>query len=113
MSDTLSLLQLFQVHRRGELMHHAEKKYRELIEAIEEHGGSGHITIKIPLKRTKSGTIESQPSVSISKPEKALSNGIYWLGRDGRLSQRDPEQYDLEDDLSARRAERNGTNDED
>lgn len=113
MSDALSLLQVLQVHRRGALLEHAEEQYRALAEAILEHGGTGDITIKIPLKRNKGGQIEITPKVTIKKPEKTLGTGIYYLTPEGRLSQRDPDQFDIEDDFSARRAAQSATQTED
>lgn len=107
MRDTLSLLQLLQVHRRGALLELAEERLSEVLDAMNTFGGDGEITIKIPLKRNKSGQIEALPKVTSKKPEKQLGTGLYYITDDGKLSQRDPEQFDIEDEVSARRATAN------
>ena len=42
--------------------------------------------------------------MTIKKPARALGTGIYFATEDGRLTRRDPNQMDIEDEIERRRA---------
>lgn len=100
----LNFLEFLQSFRRGELLHAADIKLQELVEAIAETGGTGSLSLKIKVKPNKAGQIEIVPDVQISKPTRALGTGIYFATDDGRLTRRDPHQMDIEDEIERRRS---------
>lgn len=100
----LNFLELLQGFRRGELLGECDRKLSELVGAIHETGGKGEITIKLKLDTNKAGQIECNPAVQVKKPSRALGTGIYFATDEGRLSRRDPNQLDIEDEIERRRA---------
>lgn len=100
----LNFLEFIQSFRRGELLETGDQKLSELIEAIRETGGNGSLTFKATFKTNKAGQIEVVPDISIKKPSRSMGTGIYFATDDGRLSRRDPNQMDFEDELAPRRS---------
>ncbi|WP_305972619.1 MULTISPECIES: hypothetical protein [unclassified Mameliella] len=101
--DELNFLEFLQTFRRGELLREADARLAEVLEAIQETGNSGEITLKLPLKVNKAGQIECVPQVTAKKPRRELGAGIYFLSDDARLSRRDPNQGDWLDEVESRR----------
>lgn len=99
----LNFLEFLQTFRRGELLHEGDAKLTELMEAIRDTGGNGSITVKVSFKTNKAGQVEATPDLTIKKPARALGTGIYFATEDGRLSRRDPNQLDIEDEIERRR----------
>lgn len=99
----LSFLEFLQGFRRGELLTEADAQYSELVQAIEDTGGKGEITIRLPFKMNDAGQIEIVPEIKMRKPRKPIGTGIYYVGGEGRLSRTDPKQDDLFDELEERR----------
>lgn len=105
--ETLNFLEFLQSFRRGELLAEADKQLAEVIEAVRDTGGKGELVIKIPFKTNEAGQIESVPLVSSKKPRRAMGRGIYFATEDGKLTRRDPSQFDMFDDELAPRRDRN------
>lgn len=103
-TDNLGFVQLMQNFRRGTLISAADAKLAELLEAIAETGKGGTLTVTIPLKMNKGGQIECDPKVDIKKPVRDIGTGIYYLDGENRLTRRDPNQMDIEDELAPRRS---------
>lgn len=101
--DELNFLEFLQTFRRGELLREADARLAEVLEAIQDTGNSGEITLKLPLKVNKAGQIECVPQVTAKKPRRELGAGIYFLSDDARLSRRDPNQGDWLDEVESRR----------
>lgn len=99
----LNFLELIQSFRRGELLGEGDTKLGELIEAIQRTGAGGDLTLKLKFKVNKAGQIEIVPEMTIKKPTRALGTGIYFANDDGRLTRRDPNQMDIEDEIERRR----------
>lgn len=99
----LNFLELIQSFRRGELLTEGDTKLSELIEAIRDTGGSGTLSLKLNFKTNKAGQLECVPDLSIKKPTRALGTGIFFATDDGRLTRRDPNQMDIEDEIERRR----------
>ncbi len=99
----LNFLELIQSFRRGELLTEGDTKLSELIEAIRDTGGSGTPSLKLNFKTNKAGQLECVPDLSIKKPTRALGTGIFFATDDGRLTRRDPNQMDIEDEIERRR----------
>lgn len=100
----LNFLELIQSFRRGELLAEGDTKLNELIDAIQRTGASGDLTMKLKIKVNKAGQLEIVPELTIKKPSRALGTGIYFATVEGRLTRRDPNQMDIEDEIERRRS---------
>jgi len=105
--NDLNFLEFLQTFRRGDLLAEADGKLSELVEALALHHGTGNLTLKFAFKVNKAGQIEVQPDVTVKKPIRALGTGIYFASDENRLTRRDPNQMDIEDEI----ARRSGSND--
>lgn len=99
----LNFLEFIQTFRRGELLAEGDDKLNELIEAISRTGSSGSLTLKMSVKVNKAGQLEITPDLAIKKPTRTLGVGIYYANDEGRLSRRDPNQMDIEDEIARQR----------
>lgn len=102
-SGELGFLEFLQTFRRGELVAAADRQMEELLAAVRATGGSGEMTIKLPVKVNKAGQLEITPAVAVKVPRAPLGTGIYFVSEDDRLTRRDPAQVDWVDELRARR----------
>lgn len=98
----LNFLEFLQSFRRGDLLSAADDKLRELVEALALHQGTGSLTLKFGFKVNKAGQLEINPDVTVKKPARALGTGIYFASDDNRLTRRDPNQMDIEDEIARR-----------
>jgi hypothetical protein len=101
---SINFLSFMQSFRRGELLRQGDDALAQVIEGIAATGGNGEVTIKLPFKRNKAGQIECTPSVTSKVPQRPMGTGIYFVNDEQRLSRRDPNQYDIEDVIGAKRA---------
>lgn len=102
--DELNFLEFVSGFRRGELLDEGNQKLNELMDAIQNTGGDGYLTLKMKFKVNKAGQLEVTPDLTIKKPTRSLGAGIYFVSDDGRLSRRDPRQMDIEDEIERRRS---------
>lgn len=100
---TINFLEFLQTFRRGELLRQGDEHLERLIAAIKETGGKGELVIKLPFSMNKAGQVECTPSIKPTIPQPAMGTGIYFADDDGRLSRRDPNQMDIEDEIERRR----------
>lgn len=98
----LNFMEFLTSFRRGELLADADQKLSDLVEALALHHGAGSITIKLAFKVNKAGQIEVNPDIALKKPVRALGTGIYFASDAGRLTRRDPNQMDIEDEIARR-----------
>jgi hypothetical protein len=98
----LNFLEFLQRFRRGDLLSAADDTLRELVEALALHQGTGSLTLKFGFKVNKAGQLEINPDVTVKKPARALGTGIYFASDDNRLTRRDPNQMDIEDEIALR-----------
>ena len=103
----LNFLEFLQTFRRGELLAEGDAKLTELVEALAIQKGNGSLTQKLNFKTNKAGQIEIVPDMTIKKPACAFGTGIYFASDDNRLTRRDPNQMDIEDEIERRRSEDN------
>lgn len=101
--ETVNFLALIQGFRRGDLVAEGDLKLNELMTAVAATGEGGNLTLALAVKLNKAGQVEITPAIKMKKPERALGVGIFYLGDDGRLSRRDPNQMDIEDEIARRR----------
>lgn len=102
--NDLNFLEFIQTFRRGELLRNCDAQLSDIITAMDGTGGDGELTIKLPFKTNKAGQIECTPKVSAKVPQKPLGTGIYFSNDEGRLTRRDPNQMDIEDEIERRKA---------
>lgn len=100
----LNFLEFMQTFRRGELLTEGDDKLTDLVSAMREHGEGGSMTISLKFKMNKAGQFECIPSITTKKPTRALGTGIYFASDEGRLTRRDPNQMDIEDEIERRRS---------
>lgn len=100
----INFMEFLQSFRRGELLRQGNEQLERVIAAMKETGGDGSITITLPFKFNKGGQIECTPKVTGKLPQHAMGTGIYFADDEGRLSRRDPNQMDIEDEIERRRA---------
>jgi len=102
-NHSINFLEFLQTFRRGELLRLGDKQMTEVVAAMAETGGDGEITLKLPLKLNKAGQIECTPKVTSKVPQRPVGTGIYFIDDEQRLSRRDPNQMDIEDEIERRR----------
>lgn len=100
---SINFLEFLQSFRRGELLSQADRELEKVVEAMAETGGDGKLVIELPFKLNKAGQIECTPKVKATVPQRPMGTGIYFADDEGRLSRRDPRQYDIEDEIERRR----------
>ncbi|WP_428924977.1 hypothetical protein [Marinibacterium sp. SX1] len=99
--EDLNFLTFLQSFRRGALISEADDRLAELVDALEERGGKGSLTMNMAVSVNKAGQIEINPTVTVKVPARAIGTGIYWANH-GRLSRSDPNQTDIEDYIGSR-----------
>lgn len=96
--DGQNFVDFIRTFRRGDLSEALDADMQELLEAIKatNSGGTFALTLKIkPNKKT--GALEIDAGIKITKPKMPIPTGIYFVGDDFRPSRRNPDQSDIED----------------
>ena len=96
---SINFLEFLQTFRRGDLLRDGDEQLERVIAAMKETGGDGKITIDLPFKLNKAGQIECTPRITAKVPQRPMGTGIYFADDEGRLSRRDPNQLDIEDEI--------------
>ncbi len=104
LDHSINFLEFMQSFRRGELLREGDQQLSKVIEAMHATGGDGEINIKLPYKLNKAGQIECTPKLTAKIPQRPMGTGIYFADDEGRLTRRDPNQYDIEDEIERRRS---------
>lgn len=104
----LTFLEFLSGFRRGMLLSDADEKLGKVVAAIRETGGNGEVSIKLPFKLNKAGQLECPPEIKAKIPNRPIGTGFYFVSDDNRLTQRDPNQLDIEDALAGARERRGG-----
>lgn len=100
---SINFLEFMQTFRRGELLRQADEHLSNIVAEMKETGGDGKLTVELPLKFNKAGQIEVNPKLTPKVPQRPIGTGIYFADDDGRLTRRDPSQYDIEDEIERHR----------
>lgn len=100
---TINFLEFLRTFRRGQLLSEGDAELEKVITAMHDTGGDGSLTITLPFKLNKAGQIECTPTIKAKIPQRPMGTGIYWADDEGRLSRRDPNQMDIEDEIDRRR----------
>ena len=104
LDHSINFLEFLQTFRRGELLREGDAELSKVIEAMNDTGGDGKITIELPFKMNKAGQIECTPKLTAKVPQRPMGTGIYFADDEGRLTRRDPNQLDIEDEIARQRA---------
>lgn len=89
--------------RGGYALTEAGKQLQDVVKAVRSTGKKGSVTFTIDVSpdKTDDRVVTMKPSIKAKIPEKGFSEGIFFLGPDGRLTKEDPAQLEL---LEERRA---------
>lgn len=75
----------------GEFDANVTKKLRQLIEAVEETGGSGKLTVTIAVKKEKRMLVV-KPGFKATLPELGVDSDMFFVDENSRLTKSDPKQ---------------------
>jgi hypothetical protein len=91
--------------RKGRAVDLASQRFAELIQAVDETGKPGELTITLKVKPEKGGGSQKTiiPVIKVKCPELDLAEGVFFSDENGDLHRSDPAQKDIFED-SARRA---------
>ena len=82
--------------RFGQLSDELDKAMPELVQAVNETGKVGSITVTLAVKKGNANQIEITDKVVIKKPEPARESTLAFASEDGSLSRQDPRQAKLD-----------------
>jgi hypothetical protein len=80
---------------QGKIKREAEDFLQKLVQAIDKHGGSGHITIKLTVKKLNEGSVQVTGDVNAKMPKPILLPSIFFATEDFALVRTDPRQAEL------------------
>jgi hypothetical protein len=83
--------------RGGYALNEAGKKLAECVSAVKATGKPGEISfsIKVAPDKNDDRIVTMKPSIKVKIPEKGFSEGIFFVGPDGKLTKEDPAQLEL------------------
>lgn len=87
--------------RGGNVVMDVNRKFTELLEAIQETGQKGKLTLILnvaPSKFSSGGTVaevETSHDCSIKKPELSIGKSLFFFDRNGALTRDDPAQTEM------------------
>ncbi|MHB0992646.1 MAG: hypothetical protein ACYC0M_15415 [Burkholderiales bacterium] len=79
-----------------QLLDLAGEKLAELVNAINDTGKAGSLSIKIDLKPSTAGALAVRGNVTIKKPARMPREALLWPTSDGNLLSEDPKQMKME-----------------
>lgn len=103
-------------HRNGKLVAELSERMARVVQAVEETGKPGTITLKLTIKPSKGeeGAFKVSPTISQGIPERDLPDALFFSDESGSLVRESPTQrgiFDADDtDLgqAPRRSRRSG-----
>lgn len=89
--------------RKGRAVDLASQRFAELIQAVDETGKPGELTITLKVKPEKGGGSQKTiiPVVKVKVPEVDLAEGVFFSDENGDVHRTDPKQDDMFKDASA------------
>ena len=92
--------------RKGRAVDLASQRLAEIVQAVDETGKPGSLTITIKVKPEKGGGSLKNLAVDVKAkiPEIDLPEGIFYSDADGDLHRSDPKQEEMFSDTAARHA---------
>jgi hypothetical protein len=99
----MQVFDAFAIARGGYALNDAAKQLKEVIQAVEETGKVGEITLTLKIKPDKNDSriVELIPDVKTKIPRRSYASGHAFIGKGHTLSKEDPAQLEL---LEERRA---------
>lgn len=95
-------------HRRGRLANEVGEKLAELTAEVIEKGKTGELVIKLKVTRTGEDQVDIADDVTMKLPKGERGKAVWFADEHGTLSRQPPRQTTVEDEIEARRAEREG-----
>ena len=91
--------------RDGQLLELLTGKLQEVVEAVEETGKVGGLTLSLKVKPNGEGAVTLISDVKAKVPEPAVGDAIFFVSN-GNLVRNNPHQADLIDELEERRSQK-------
>jgi hypothetical protein len=91
--------------RDGALLELLTGKLSEVVEAVQEHGKSGSLSITLNIKPNGDDAVTISSSVKAKVPEGTVGDALFFVSG-GNLVRRNPRQTDIEDEIARKRSER-------
>lgn len=91
--------------REGALLELLTSKLHEVVEAVQEHGKVGEITLTLSIKPNGDDAVTISSKVKAKIPEGTVGDALFFVNG-GNLLRRNPRQMDLEDEIARKRAEK-------
>jgi hypothetical protein len=90
--------------RKGRAVDLASQRFAELIQAVDETGKPGEISITLKVKPEKGGGSQKTitPVVKVKIPEIDLAEGVFFSDESGDVHRTDPAQTDIFKDTNPR-----------
>lgn len=87
----------FLQEQRGGILHsELSRELAGIVQAVNEHGKTGTLTLKIKISPSKiDGAVEVEDEVAAKPPEAPRDAALFFSDDDGNLSRRDPRQPEL------------------
>jgi hypothetical protein len=90
--------------RKGRAVDLASLRFAELIQAVDETGKPGELTITLKVKPEKGGGSQKTiiPVIKVKIPELDLAEGVFFSDAEGDVHRSDPAQKDIFEDTTRR-----------
>lgn len=90
--------------RKGRAVDLASQRFAELIQAVDETGKPGELTITLKVKPEKGGGSQKTviPVIKCKMPEMDIAEGVFFSDEAGDLHRSDPAQKDIFEDTTRR-----------
>lgn len=89
---TKPFVQWLQEHKHGEFDTELTARLRELIDAVQDTGKNGTITLVLKVERRSDRQVTVKEDVKLKLPEHDRSESIYFVDGAGNLTRTDPQQ---------------------
>jgi hypothetical protein len=93
-------------HRRGRLHAELTEKLAELAAEVIAKGSSGKLTLTVAIGHGGEDQVEIADDVKLTLPKGKRGKAVWFATEQGSLSRQPPRQTTVEDEIEARRAER-------
>lgn len=92
--------------RKGRAVDLASQRLAEIVQAVDETGKPGELTITMKVKPEKGGGSQKSIAVSVKAkiPEVDLPEGVFFSDADGDLHRTDPQQQEMFSEAGGRTA---------
>lgn len=101
----MSFLSTIQNIREGALADQLTEELHDVLEGVEETGKAGSITLTLKIKPNGESAVTIEPSVAAKVPKPTVGSALFFVSG-GNLVRRNPKQMDIEDELAAKRAQK-------